>query len=514
MLKTCGELSLADVEADVRRHLEAKDFGPALDAIRDAVDTVINNRRSVARVYGSTRLDEACLLVAQTMQAEMPTHPTPSPSPRGTVIMATELVAAGGHIEVIKDLSRLGHLAEPVQLLLTNNFNRIDRDEQNEYAASMRLPMTAAEGATTAERLHSLIDFLQSHRPETLVLLVHNQDALGIATALLGLAAQTLYVHHGDHHLSLGVTCKVFSHLDLSNHAFFYCRHTLGMAHNRYLPLTLAKQRVRERARAFLAEGHAVTGSVGRPDKFDVPGYQYQYLDLIGLILAATGGRHVHIGNLSTQQLARLHESLAKYGIESSRFEHIAWAESVSSALIDNGVDLYLASFPYGGGKSQIEAMATGMPTLIHRNYRSRVLSGIDLGYPGVLTWGDEHELNAVLRGLTPSLLQHHASCARQHFERHHAEDRFTEAMRSAHTDEAGVNALTDVYCDGLQAFLDEEAELNGTSIQAENGRLQKLLAQRNEEIAHLHARLAHERTRRSPRRMLKAWLAGRGLKT
>jgi len=237
----------------------------------------------------------------------------------------------------------------------------------------------------------------------------------------------------------------------------------------------------------------------------------------VGPILASTGGSHIHIGSLNTQQLVRLNESLLKHGINASRFKHITWVESVSLALIEQGVHLYIASFPYGGGKSQIEAMAAGVPTIIHQNYRSRVLCGIDLGYPGVFTWRNERELLAVLQNLNPSLLQHHSLCARQHFERYHSEDKFVDAIKSPTTDETSVNPLASVYSDGLQAFLDEEADLIGTPLLAENIKLTQLLQQQTAEAARLHTQLAQKNEQMSrmglKRNMLKALLTGRRLK-
>jgi hypothetical protein len=517
MLKSCGELSLAKVEADVQKHIQANDFGQALDAIRDAVDTVINNRRSVARVYASNKLDQLCVRVAQALQEGRHQNQADEPPRTGTVIMATELAAAGGHVEVIKDLVRVGGVAKPVQLLLTNNFGRIDTNEQSGHAASMHIPMTVADGSTTSARLNSLIAFLQTHRPHTLVLLVHNQDAIGIAAALLGLADKVLFVHHGDHHLSLGVTCDAFTHVDLSNHSFFYCRRKLGVSHNVFWPLTLANQKIHQPKDAFLSEGHAVTCAVGRPEKFDDHSYQYQYLDLVGLILASTNGRHVHIGPLSPEHLARIHGSLKRHHVDVGHFVHIPWVASVSQALLENGVDVYMTSFPYGGGKSQVEAMATGIPVLIHRNYRSQFLSGIDMGYPNVMSWSDELELQSTLQGLTPAFLKSHSLHARHHFERHHAEDRLIEAIASSSTDESTVNPLAVVHDDGLQAFLDEEAELIGAPLLAENVKLTHMLEQQIEEAAKLHTQLAQKNEQMSrmglKRNMLKALLTGRRLK-
>lgn len=483
MLKPCGALSLDEIERSVHKCVEDKDLNGALDAIKDAVDSIINNQRSVARVYASRRLDGLCELVAKTARPATQVGESEHTQDGGTVIMATELAAAGGHVEVIRDLVRLGSVPAPVKLFLTDSFQRIDESAQQGYAASMGVPVCIAKKGGSGARMRETLAFLLAQRPHTVVLLVHNQDAAGIVAALACQAKRVIFVHHGDHHISLGVTCLSFEHVDLSNFAFFNCRHALGLTNNRFWPLTLASEKALRHDGAFLREGHAVTCCVGRPEKFDDPTYQHQYMDLIGLMLKSTGGRHVHIGPLSDEQLQRMQRSLQTQGIEASRLTHAPWVPSVSRALIEHGVDLYMTSFPYGGGKAQVEAMATGLPVLVHKNYRSRFLSGIDIGYPGTMAWADAAELQDILSNLTVELMRGHAALARAHFERHHSEDALTRAMQAGSTSDADVPPLAQVHDDGLQAFLDEERQLFGDNARAELIQLRYALAQQASEM-------------------------------
>lgn len=477
-MKTCGELSLAEVARTVRQCLADGALAGALDAVRDTADTVINNQRSVARVYASRHLDKLCEEIAQAISRDATPQPSMPNSGGGTVILATELAAAGGHVEVIKDLVRLGDIPQPAELLLTDNFQRIEASVQQGYADAVGIPLRIATGADSGERLRDALAFLAERRPHTVVLLVHNQDATGVVAGLACAAEKMVFVHHGDHHLSLGVTCPAFEHVDLSNFAYFNCRHTLGIANNRFWPLTLTSNRILRHDGVFLRESNAVTCCVGRPEKFDDPSYKYQYLDLIGLMLRSTGGRHIHIGPLSANQLQRMHQSLQAHGVDASRLKHVPWVSSVAQALIENGVDLYMTSFPYGGGKAQVEAMATGLPVLVHKNYRSRFLSGIDIGYPGTMQWSDEVELKSILGNLTCEGMQEHALKARTHFERHHSEEALRRAMHSLSTRDEDVPPLAEAHSDGLQAFLEEERRAAGEGNGEELNQLKHILAQ------------------------------------
>lgn len=483
MLKPCGALSLDEIEQSVHRCVEDKNLDGALNAIKDAVDSIINNQRSVARVYASRRLDGLCEHVAQAVRRTTGSGPASQPQDGGTVIVATELAAAGGHVEVIRDLVRLGSTPAPVRLFLTDSFDRIDESAQQGYAASMGAPLGIAKMNGSGARMRETLAYLTSQRPHTVVLLVHNQDSAGIVAALACHAPRVIFVHHGDHHLSLGVTCPSFEHVDLSNFAFFNCRHALGLPNNRFWPLTLASEKALRHDGMFLRAGHVVTCCVGRPEKFDDPSYQHQYMDLVGLILKSTGGRHIHIGPLGAEQLQRMQSSLQAHGVEASRLTHVPWVSSVSRALIEHGVDLYMTSFPYGGGKAQVEAMATGLPVLVHQNYRSRFLSGIDIGYPGTMSWSDPAQLQATLSQLTPELLREHAALARAHFERHHSEDALKRAMHAESTLDSDVPPLAEVHDDGLQAFLDGERLLFGDGAREELNQLRHALAQQAAEM-------------------------------
>jgi len=505
-LKTCGELSLTEVELTVRRCLRDGQLAESLDALRDAADTIINNQRSVARIYASRRLDALCEEIAKASPGDAKAERNASRHGNGTVILATELAAAGGHVEVIKDLVRLSDLPRPFDLLLTDNFQRIDASTQKGYADAVGVPLHVAKGANSAERLRDAQAFLSRLSPHTVVLLVHNQDAPGVVAGLTSAAKKVVFVHHGDHHLSLGVTCTAFEHVDLSNFAFFNCRRTLGIADNRFWPLTLTAEKIQRHGGMFLRESHAVTCCVGRPEKFDDPTYQYQYLDLIGLMLQSTGGRHVHIGPLSEAQLRRMHLSLQAHGVVASRLQHVPWVSSVAQALIDHGVDLYMTSFPYGGGKAQVEAMATGLPVLVHKNYRSRFLSGIDIGYPGTMQWADEEELRDILGNLTTDSLESHGLKARIHFERHHSEDALRRAMQSSSTSDDDVPPLAQAHGDGLQSFLDEERQLLNDSTRDEVAHLKRLIA---EQSAEMHVLRKKARFLGSARYKLKMLLKG-----
>jgi len=93
---------------------------------------------------------------------------------------------------------------------------------------------------------------------------------------------------------------------------------------------------------------------------------------------------------------------------------------SVWKALHDFRVDLYIASFPYGGGLTLIEAMGAGVPVVLHRHIFSRVLSGIELAYSEAFSWRSPEELLDYCTNVSVEVLHKHARLSRKQYEANH----------------------------------------------------------------------------------------------
>jgi len=144
---------------------------------------------------------------------------------------------------------------------------------------------------------------------------------------------------------------------------------------------------------------------------------------VIPKLLKATGGRHVHIGKLSASGLSRLRRGLAREGISPDRLLYLPWTGSVWKSLHEHEIDLYVASFPYGGGLTLVEAMGAGVPVALHNHIFSRVLSCVDLAYPEAFIWRQPEELLQRCANVTSNELQRESELARRHYERFHSAD-------------------------------------------------------------------------------------------
>lgn len=457
----------AELAARVGERVEARDFGAALSALQQFVERVIFNPASVAKVFTSLDLDLLCKAIALEKSRSLDSR-VPADC-RGTVILVSELSKAGGHNELIKDIVRLGLFPGPLSIVQTDCFDRLDDAVSQSFGESAGIDVQRVAGTGIDEKFDALVASLRSAPPEKLLLLAHNQDALAVAAAFAAKAAsastEVVYVHHGDHHLSLGAATQDFIHVDPHNIGYYHCRDKLGNRCNHYWPLTVGIKADHRRETPFLSTGSLVTCSTGRAEKFEAGSYLYDYFELLPKILRTTGGRHVHIGHLHPAQLERLDAAMAAAGVHRSRVAHIPWVDSVAQALVAHEVDLYISSFPLGGGKATLEAMASGIPLLMHQSYRSRFFGGVDIAYPGAFVWRNVAELVDVFGRIDASVLADHSSRARRHYEKFHGDELLVASCDFDHPqDESIIPPLTDFRVDALECFLDDERQREAQS--------------------------------------------------
>ncbi|RZL53663.1 MAG: glycosyltransferase, partial [Variovorax sp.] len=487
---------IGTLAADIGESIAAQqESGAALLALQRFVEHVIFDPTSVAKVFTSLELDLLCKAVA--LQKTKTLGPVESAACAGTVILVTELSRAGGHNELIKDIVRLKLFPQPVSIVLTDCFERHDDEISNAFAAGSGIEVRRVEGLGLDAKFSWIVDSLRRSPPEKILLLAHNQDALAVAAAFAAQATtpvrQVVYIHHGDHHLSLGAATTDFVHVDPHNIGYFHCRDELGNRCNHYWPLTVAVPPDHHRRTQFLAAGTLTTCSSGRAEKFEPGTYRYDYFELLPQVMRVTGGTHVHIGHLEPARLLQLAQALAAAGVDASRFIHVPWVESIARALVDRDVDLYISSFPLGGGKATLEAMASGIPLLMHQSYRSRFLGGVDIAYPGAFVWRNVAELLGVFEGIDAGVLADHSERARRHYVRYHSDELLVASCDfDVSQDESVIPPLTDFRSDELECFLDDErgreidAAASRSRIESQAAELRAYEAQAQE----LHAQL------------------------
>lgn len=435
----------------------------ALRLVHDFVERIITEPICTAQVFASHDLDQLCLRIGRQNLASL-TAPQDDPWPerknRVTVVyLVSCLQRSGGHSRLVQDFIR----AQPEKnhlILSTEIEGPSDKDyfsqliSKYENVRFMRTPRRDFEA-----RLNWLQSILLTCRPEHVYLFNHHQDCVAVAALVPELGLNGSFIHHGDHHLCLGVHLSHLAHVDLHPMGYHHCRDELGVD-NRYLPLTFEDKHCLSVQTDFSQGGPLTTASAARSNKIEIP-YCVSYLDSIPAVLKVTGGKHIHIGKLTPWALCRVYSQMRKQGVQKDRFVYLEWTPSVWKALQEHRVDVYIASFPYGAGLTLIEAMGAGVPVIMHEHMYSRVLGGLELAYPESFRWAAAEHLLTHLANLQPKQLDHEKKLARLHYEKFHRPEVLKAYLQDSHSLKLPVPSLAS----GFKPRYDELAALNESQL-------------------------------------------------
>jgi hypothetical protein len=124
----------------------------------------------------------------------------------------------------------------------------------------------------------------------------------------------------------------------------------------------------------------------------------------------------------------------------------------------DQRIDVYISSFPYGGGRASVEVMGSGTPIIGHQNYHSSVLSCTDIIYPEAFFWRNPEELYEYLGLLNEEKLIEHSAFSRMHYEKYHTPQVFIKCLDSLQSENNIIypSPLKEYFRDELQVFLDD----------------------------------------------------------
>ena len=414
--------SLQSLERRAESALSKGRVNVALRLIHDFVERIVTEPICTAQVFASRDLDQLCLRIGRHNLASLAVTQDDilqgDKSGVAIVYLVSRLQRSGGHSRLIQDFIR--SRPEKNHFILSTE---VGGPSDNHFFAKLfakeeNVSVVRAPGGNFESRLRWLQLALLAFRPEHVYLLNHHQDSVAVAALVPQLGLSGSFLHHGDHHLCLGVHLGHLTHVDLHPMGYHYCRDELGID-NRYLPLTFEDKQFVPLQTEFVTGGHLTTATAARSNKVEIP-YYVSYLDTIPRVLKATGGRHIHIGKLTPWALSRMRAQMRKYRIPEDRLIYIEWTSSVWKSLQEHAVDVYIASFPYGAGLTLIEAMGAGVPVIMHQHMYSRVLSGLELAYPDAFRWADPELLLSHLAALEPERLEREKLLSRQRYETCH----------------------------------------------------------------------------------------------
>jgi hypothetical protein len=396
-----------------------KDFGVKLASIERFVDYLLCEPLIIGVVFGSYELDEACQQIGRSNLERCGIAEPPDSISEITIYIASKLQSSGGHTAAILDVIRLSPKRRSIILVtgVCGNTNYSSLCQKLSEAKDIEIVNVPSGGHL--QKLTWIQNFLQKTQPSKVWLFNHHQDSVAVAAVQPNRGYQLYYYHHGDDRLSLGVCLGFATHYDISPINYHRCRNEVGLENNKYLPQT-ASDLLASSRESRLKSNELVTCTAAGFNKVEVD-YFAQYVDVIPQVLSITGGRHIHIGRLTLFARWRLSRLMQRLRVPSESFVYIPYVHSVWRALQDHKVDLYIASFPYGGGKTMVEVMGSAIPIIIHKNIADRLIGGLDMVYDGAPSWRAPEELYNLLTQFNDCFLGQQSVLARAWYEKYHS---------------------------------------------------------------------------------------------
>jgi hypothetical protein len=258
-----------------------------------------------------------------------------------------------------------------------------------------------------------------------LVHLGHPNDPIAIALMQPGIARRRLMIHHADFSFALGRSLEGTVHVALGRHFQDFARQEWGLE-TVLLRLTCGDPHVPMPA-GWARDRTFLTVTSGNSHKFDL-NRELSYLDVLTERFAARDGEHVHIGSLSAEQRLRIDDHLDKLSCR-ERFVNIEHVSHLASALSELAPSLYIDSYPIGGGKAIVEAMAAGLP--ICAGSHDPNLDSSSFCYPECFRWTRLVQLRKIFGILDPPTVERHAALSRRYFERNHSPAIFKRRLQA-----------------------------------------------------------------------------------
>jgi hypothetical protein len=398
----------------------------ALLSLQIFVERIMMEPHCTGKFFGSPELDHLCQEIGAVSLKQIKAEQSgEADNWQDTfVIIATHVARYGGHTRVIEDLLKFAPHKKKI-LYLTNLMGKSDLDFIVPRLQGRGVEIVILNKGDRVQRLRDLQQHLIREKPDSLWLFNHHQDAIAVAAVQPGMARQNYYYHHADHHLALGVYMAGWDHVDLSPFTYHVCQAN-GVYNQRYLPLYVDDPL--QKKGSFKTGASMLTATVSNNNKIELP-YTLYYSQVIVDVMKAVGHRHLHIGQLSKLTLRRIKKNMAAAGVPADRFINIQWSDCISRTFQDYDVDFYIASFPNGGAKTQVEVMGAGLPVAVHYNPAMRLLGGIDMASDATFIWSRPEELIAYLQRVTPDDLAIAGGQERLFYEAHHGEKITRQAL-------------------------------------------------------------------------------------
>lgn len=390
------------------------DWPQALERATSLARTQLKASENKAGLF-LEELDACCAQLAKGLAAAIPVTVTPigfdAPA---NIYVVTEIYHSGGHSKLIEQMIA----ARPKErhiVLFTGALQNTRDFGRRAIVEAGGFPIYPDAALDHFDCLLWLREKLASLTGQRLFAFHHPEDVLAaVALAEFGgtYGPRAYMMHHADTVASVGVDLPTATHLAIRPEQREKILEQRPDYRVHVLPLVYAPElmkpafnpdlhkKITADDRTFLGTGTLNTATCGGMHKFHAKG-ELSLPNALSRILMTTRGLHYHIGPVSTQMKLEIETALEEAGQALDRLVFVGEVNSVAETLVAQDVDLFLTSFPSGGGLTVVEAAYAGIPIAVYgggADEVGRYLGGLTHVPAEVLVWETLSDLEESLR--------------------------------------------------------------------------------------------------------------------
>lgn len=353
----------------IQSSINSEDYNLILKIIIQYVHNLIKKPEVIGKYFYLNELDELLNLLANRIEDKFCKNFIKEGFKgyqNNGLILATEIYNTGGHTNVIADIVKE---YPTTNIILTDLFGRYQKGLWSNFTSL--IPVETLIYILPSESLINKVVRLANHlirHTGPLFLLNHQDDVVILIAALISKKTNIYFIHHADYSPCLGCTLTQFKHIDLFKEKYNKCFNSLDKKPT-LMPLAVKDIG----SKPILRKDKVNTVTSGSFNKYNRDG-SLSYKLIVERILNTIDGNHYHIGKIDDSYLIELKNYLEQQKINFNRFLYVEHVPSLWHALKEINAEIYIASAPINGGRTEIEAQGCGYPIISFKDETKPIL--------------------------------------------------------------------------------------------------------------------------------------------
>ena len=383
------------------------------------------------RLYGSEYIDTLCSTIGYLQMLEMGISPfreriTTASEPHFTIVISGLAPRGGGIFAELTEL--IGALSPHPVTVLVAEMEEIPEEALTILSHFSNLSIKSVP-KSTPDRLKRLFECFVSSNPTKAFFYVGHNNAFINALIQPGLS-QHIHIFSYDHGFVLGLHNASYQAVIVKRPVDYPLLRTLHGDNVAFIPCQIGKKKLSNSLYIpFYEHKKLITASAAARFYKLEQGYPIHLLDLILESLQDSGRKHIHYGPIPEDCKERIRTYLVVHQLPENCFVNIEWTENLPQSLLENHIDIFIASFPVVSYKITLEVLSSGVPVICY-NGKKR-LSTIDFIYEENLTYNNSAQFIDILQSLDIDTLIKHSQLSLKYVREYHDNGKIQKCLLS-----------------------------------------------------------------------------------